>query len=167
MTRSVRKFKETIEMRALPFKRLQSHRYFPAAIIALVVLTAACVHVWQRVVVMSLVHEVALLQKDSRELVDNIEKVQSEIAALSMGTRIEQFAQDSLGLQRVTPTQLYTLEREEEKEEKTEDSDELTVMLSSIKRVADYLPALTQAQAQVTELQPIRFDTDTAGMTEP
>jgi cell division protein FtsL len=160
MTRSVRKFKETMEMRSLPFKRLQSHRYFPAAIIAMVILTAACIHVWQRVVVLGLVHEVALMQMDSRDLIDNVEKTQSEIAALSMATRIEQFAQDSLGLQRVTPDHLYTLGREADKEEKP--SDELTVMLSSIKRVADYLPALTQAQAQITELQPIRFDTDTA-----
>jgi cell division protein FtsL len=158
-TGSIRSFKESLEMSSQPLKRLQKHRYFAIALISLALVSAACVHVWQRVVVLGLVKEVGQLQKESRELVDGIEKVQSDIAALTMAGRIEQYARDSLGLGRVTPTHLYTLAPEAIKDVS---KDELATMLSSIKRVANYLPVLSEAQADITELQPIRFEDDGA-----
>jgi len=157
--RSVRTFKESLEMSSQPLKRLQKHRYFPIALIVLALVSAACIHVWQRAVVIGMVKQVGVLNINSKALVDDIEKVQSDIAALTMASRIEQYASDSLGLERVTPNALYTLAPEEEAEVSR---DELATMLSSIKRVADYLPVLTEAQADLTELQPIRFQADSA-----
>lgn len=154
MARSVRQFKETIEFRSLPLNRLRSHRYFPVAVIALVVLAAACIHVWQRVVVIGLVQEVSALEKKNRSLVDDAQKVQTDIAALTMATRVERYAVDTLGLQQVRADRLYTLVPDVTR---NLSSDELATMLSSIRRVADYLPALTEAQA-AQELQPIRFE---------
>ena len=158
---SVRQFAETIQLRSLFLKRIQSHRYFPVALIALVLLSAACVHVWQRVVVMGLVHDVALMQQEHQGLVDDVEKVQSDIARLTMASRIEQYAVDSLGLRRVRPDSLYTLVPEAATER---GDDELATMLSSIKRVADYLPVITETQADAAELQPIKIEpVDNAG----
>jgi len=155
--RSVRKFKETVEFRALPLNRLKSHRYFPTAVIALVILLAACIHVWQRVVVISLVKEVSVLEKENRALVDDAHKLQSDITSLSMSSRIERYAADSLGLQRIQPDNLFTITSYDDGRLVT---DEWSAMISSIKRVADYLPVVTEAKAEARELEPIKFETD-------
>ena len=155
--RSVRNFKETLEMRSQLLKRLQRHRYFPVALIVSILLAAACIHVWQRVMVIGLVKEVGQLQKENRKLVDDTQKTQSEIASLSMSSRIERYAEDSLGLRPVPVDHLYTLVPEASR---TAPSDELSTMLSSIKRVARYLPVITEAQAGVSELRPIKFEVD-------
>jgi cell division protein FtsL len=155
--RSVRNFKETLEMRSQLLKRLQRHRYFPVVLIVSILLAAACIHVWQRVMVIGLVKEVGQLQKENRKLVDDTQKTQSEIASLSMSSRIERYAEDSLRLQPVPVDHLYTLVPEASR---TVPSDELSTMLSSIKRVARYLPVITEAQAGASELRPIKFEVD-------
>ncbi|MBU0983328.1 MAG: cell division protein FtsL, partial [candidate division Zixibacteria bacterium] len=150
---SVRKFMEVIEIRSWIFKRLQSHRYFPVIAIASVVLLAACVHVWQRVVVYRLVHDVAVLRNENQDLVDSAKKLRSEISALAMSTRIERFASDSLGLKAVEGDRLFTLVRGSEDDV---ECDELTTMVSSIKRIAQYLPVITESQATAREIEEIR-----------
>ena len=157
MARSVRKFTETIELRSLLLKRLKSHRHFAAVVITIVVLTCACTHIWQRVVVMSLVTEVAALEKENLALVDNIHKVQTDLSALTMASRIERYATDTLGLQRVRPDRLYTLAPETPGEQV---ADRFATMISSIRRVADFIPVVTEAQGAAQELQPITFGTD-------
>jgi len=154
--RSLRKYKETVEIKALPFNRLRAHRYFPIAVMAIVVTAAACIHVWQRVVVISLVKEVAALEKENRGLVDDAHKVQTEISFLSMASRIERYAVDSLGLQRVRPDNIYAVQKMEGEEEPP---DEFAAMISSMRRLAEFLPERTEARAAAQELQPIRFDT--------
>ena len=158
--RSVRKFKETVEIRSLAFNRLRSHRYFPLAAITVVLLLASSIHVWQRVMVIGLVQEVSRLQRENRSLVDDTQKVQSEIATLSMTARIEQYAVDSLGMTRVTADRLITLVPEATR---AIPADELATMLTSIGRIVDYLPVVTEAQAGERELQPIKFDVEGRG----
>jgi len=162
--RSVRKFKEAVEIRSHLTKKIQSHRYFPAAVIISILLVASCTHVWQRVKVMGLVHEVALLQKKNVALVDNLQKVNTEITSLSMSTRIERYAQDSLGLNRVTPDRLYTLVPKTYKQNR---ADELATMFSSIWKVADFLPSLTEAQATEKQLYSPKFETDETKRDQP
>lgn len=157
MVLPVRKFKETLEIRSGILARLKSHRYFPITIIATLVLVAAVIHVWQRVVVISLVKEVSVLTKVNRSLVDDAHKLQSRITALSMTARVEGYAMDSLGLKRVTADQLFTLVPEEVTPVA---ADELATILFSIKRVAEYLPVLSQAQAGASQLQPLKFEPD-------
>jgi len=160
MARSVRVFKETVEMRSLLLHRIRTHRYFPIAVIAAIVLAVACIHIWQRVVVIELVQQVSRLKKENGRLIDNSHKVQSDIAALSMASRIERYAVDSLGLTRVSTDCLYTLVTEEVRQAP---SDQLATVLSSIKRVADYLPEVAEARAARNQLEPIRFDAEGAG----
>lgn len=160
MARSVRVFKETVEMRSLLLHRMRSHRYFPFAVIGTIVLAVACIHIWQRVVVIGLAQQVSHLKKENKQLIDDAHKVQSEIAALCMSSRIEQYALDSLGLKRVSTDRLYTLVTEDVSEAP---SDQLATVLSSIKRVADYLPEVAEAKAAHSQLEPIRFDTDDEG----
>jgi hypothetical protein len=58
-------------------------------------------------------------------------------------------------MRRVRADHLYTLIPEDDRELS---GDDLTTMISSIKRVAEYLPVLTEAQAAAQELRPIKFE---------
>ena len=156
MAGSVRRFKETLDMSSPLVRRIRSHRYFPMGAIAVVVLAVACMHIWQRVAVIQLVKDVAGLRAENHRLVDENKKVQSDIASLAMASRIERIGRDSLGLQPISPERLLTLVRSSEE---NLSPDELATMFSSIKRVAQYLPSLSQTQAAAAELRPLRFDT--------
>jgi len=157
MAWSVRKFKETVEFRAHPLQRLKSNRYFPFAVMAVMLMATACVHVWQRVVVTSLEQEVSSLERENKGLVDDAHKVQTEITALSMAGRIARYAVDSLGLQRVQPDHLFAMTEDEKEVERS--TDEFAILMSSIKRVVDYFPEVSKVRAESQELEPIRFDT--------
>jgi cell division protein FtsL len=155
MSGAVRKFKETVDIQSLLLKRLRSHHYFPIAVVVGALLTVACIHVWQRVHVIKLVAQVGELRRTNRELVDHAYKMHNDIAALSMATRIELYAADTLGMQPVAADRLFTLVRERDKEVPP---DELATILSAIKRVAHYFPVLSENYANAGELMPIRFD---------
>ncbi len=149
MARSVRKFSETLDLRRLPAVRIRSHRYFPIAMVVAAFLVLACSHIWQRVRVLTLVHETALLREQHRLLADAASKVHDDIASLSLASRIETYAVDTLGMIQVPVDRLYTLQFRDEEEEPV---DELTRVFSSIKRVTDYLPVITESQATAGEL---------------
>jgi cell division protein FtsL len=164
MAGPVRKFKETVEMRETLWSRVRTHRYFSIGLVLTVVLIVACVHIWQRVHVIHLVQEVGELSAQNRNLIDLTKKVQTEVAALSMASRVESFAHDSLGLTPIAPDRVFTLVRE------TKDSvrpDEFARMVTSMKRVADYIPVLTETQAGAAELKPIKFDSVRTGKGQP
>ena len=155
MAKSVRKYKETLEFRSLIFRRLRTHRYFPIAVLIGVLLVVGCIHIWQRVHVITLVQEVSRLKAENVSLTDDYKKVQSDIAALCMASRIEAFSSDSLGLQAITANRLFTLVTESQK---TSPPDDLTAMISSIKRVAKYVPVFSESSARAGELKAIKFD---------
>ena len=155
MARSIRKFSETLDIRSLFINRLRSHRLFPIAVVAVVLLSVSCIHVWQRVRVMALVHETALLRDYNRQIVDASKKLRDEIATLSAASRIEGYAVDTLGMIRVPAERMFTLEREEHREEPM---DELAQVFSSIRRLADYFPVVTETQASAGEVPELQVD---------
>src|SRR5512138_1413063 len=106
MPPSVRRFKESDDLRSSFFKRLRGHRFFPVGVVTILVIVVACGHIWQRVVVLDLLKEVTRLEADQRILVDDTRKLRSEIDQLSMSARIEAIAADSLGLQHVSTDRL-------------------------------------------------------------
>lgn len=160
MRETVRKFKETIEIKSSMFNRLRSHRYFPAFLLFSVLLTAACFHIWQRVRVVELVKEVSQLQKENAELLDIKKKLHSELAVLSTASRIEQFASDTLGLERVSADRLYTLVPGEVDYEQP---DDLELMLFAINRVADAVPTITESSALAKGAESLKIDSVDAG----
>ncbi|MBD3402215.1 hypothetical protein GF420_04920 [candidate division GN15 bacterium] len=155
MAKSVRKFSQTLDLRKLPTIRLRSHRYFPIAMVIAAFLALACIHIWQRVQVMTLVHETALLREERRQLVDAANKVHDEIAALSLASRIERYATDTLGMVRVPGDRLFTLQYHEES---VEPLNELARVFTSIRRVADNLPAVAETQASAGEVPQFLLD---------
>lgn len=150
MKRTVRKFKETVEIRSSLLVRLRSHRYLPIALVSGAFLLAACVHIWQRVQVLDLVQEISLLRIENQALADDTRKVYAEVSALAMASRIETYAADTLGLRRVAPTAIYTLKREDDPPPM---ADEIDMVVSAMKRFTAYLPSVTQAEASAGELR--------------
>lgn len=165
MAPSVRRFKESDDLRSGFFKRLRAHRFFPIGVVTILVIAVACGHIWQRVVVLDLLKDVTRLEAEQRSLIDDTRKLRSEIDQLSMAARIETLAMDSLGLQHVHTDRLLTLVPPPQKKPATvvEQRDEFTTMISSIKRVAKYLPTISETQAeaatQITpEMRQLKFD---------
>jgi hypothetical protein len=157
MARSVRTFTETVDMRRFSLKKLRSHRYATAVVLGALILAVACVHIWQRVTVIQLSKDVSRLQVENRDLVDISRKVNSEIAALSMSSRIETYAVDSLGLLPVPADRLFTVVTEQ-KHDKQAPADQLSTLVFALKRVGDHLPVLTTTEASAETSDSIKFD---------
>ncbi len=159
MKSAVRRFKETIEIRHSVINRLRSHRYFPGTLLIVGLLVASCFHIWQRVKVMGLVTEVSGLQREQSALIDELSRVRSDVASLSMASRVEPYAVDSLGMEPVEADRMFMLVR---REAATTEVDQLQQMYSAAKRLADFVPVLSQSRARAGDLKSIKFD-DGAG----
>jgi cell division protein FtsL len=155
MSGPIRLFKESLAMRSGMLARIRSHRYFPITMLALAFLVASCVHVWQRFQVFELVDEVADLKHEQVRLVDEARKLQSDIASLSLSTRIEQYATDSLGLHRLEPDHLFTLET---KDPSGKPPDKLESLKSAVSRIASHMPVVVENRATARENKAINLD---------
>lgn len=160
MIEAIRKFSETAAMKSSIFNRIRSSKYFPFAILGLFLLSAACIHIWQRVQVLDLLNEVSLLNTENKELINDLRKVNSEIATLSKVSRIEQYAVDSLGLKKVEADKLFTLVRPHEEQPEL---DNITMVMTAIERVAAYLPTVSETQATAGELKQVIKDSLSRG----
>lgn len=156
MKQTIRKFKETVEMRSSIFNRLKSHRYFPILMLLTAVLVASFIHVWQRFRVLELVHEVSLLKQENKELIDSHKKLHSDITALTMAARIETYARDTLGMQPVDPEQLYTLVPEKPA---PQEPDQFGELVGAIERIADYIPVISGNDAMANSGTELKLDT--------
>ena len=151
MKRTVRNFKETIEIRSSLLVRFRSNRYLPIALVTAVFLLAACVHIWQRVRVLDLVQEVSYLRLENLGLADDTRKVYAEVATLSRASRIHAYATDTLGLGTVAATGMFTMLREDGAAPSA--AGGLDMVLSAAKRFTAYLPSVTQTRASAGELR--------------
>jgi cell division protein FtsL len=135
--------------------RLRSNRYVPYVFLAVTFLLVACVHVWQRVHVLELVTEVSKLANEQSALDDELKKINSDIASLSMASRIEKYAADTLGMMPVPAEKLYTLVTDNNVGFK---KDDLHAMFDAVKRVTDYVPRPSENSALAGEPSMIRID---------
>ncbi len=155
MRHTVRQFKEIVDINGSLFNRLRKNRYFPYALLTTVFLAAACVHIWQRVHVLKLVTEVSELTRENIKLDDALKKIDSEVARLSMATRIEMYAIDTLGMIHVPADRLYTLIQDNETRY---DKSNLEAMSEAVKRIVEYLPVTSENTAMAGEPSQIRID---------
>ncbi len=158
MADSVRKFKETVEFQSGFLTRIRQHRHFGLGVISATLLLVACIHIWQRVHVIHLVQEVDALKGQNALMVDETKKAQMDIAGLSRATRISTCAAESLGLQPIQADRLYTIQLQTEKVMHRDTTGELASVMTSMKRVADFMPVMSEAKAGSSELRPIKFD---------
>lgn len=155
MVNAVRSFWETVTIRSSLAHRVRSHRYFPLGVLAVALLLVSCLHVWQRVTVLDLVRQVSSLEKEHAALLDNTKKMYGDISELSMSQRIRRYAVDTLGMQHVSVDRLYTLEREQPT---LSDPDDLAMLVSAVKRMASYLPAISEETVTAAELRNVKID---------
>ena len=155
MRHPVRQFKEIIDIKGSVINRFRTNRYVPYVLLALIFLTAACIHIWQRVHVFDLVTDVSKLTIQESSLDDELKKVSSDIASLSMASRIEQYAVDTLGMIPVPPDKLYTLVSDNTGGHQ---KDNLHAMLDAVKRVADFAPRPSENSALAGEPSMIKID---------
>lgn len=155
MRERVRRFAETIQIQSGLIRRIRTHRWFPAALLATIVLLVASFHVWQRVQVLSLLTDVDQLKREHRLLIDTATKLRADMAALSMGERIEAYARDSLGLTRLSAEKIYTLVDDERPKPPT---DGYTNLVKAIERVGQWMPGIGHNDVNAEELKRIRFD---------
>ncbi len=153
---SVRRFTESLDLAAPLWQRLRSHRYFSLGVMAVVILLMAFVHIWQRVTVIELAQETGSLRVEHGELRDQAKKLASEIASLSMGTRIERYAIDTLGFEAISADRLFTLV---EDEAVAPHPTEWEVIAESFERVLAFLPVRADANAVTNHLSPVIHDT--------
>ena len=156
MKKKIRTFEETLEIRSSRLNRLRSHRYFWVGLLASAFLLVSCFHIWQRVKVMQLLKDVSRLQTENAYLVNEAKKLNAEIAALMMASRIEQYAADSLGLRLATADRLYTLVERKSGVRRMDDLDLVTTALS---RLARYLPVVTENEARAGQTLTPQLDT--------
>jgi len=152
---AVRRFKETIDIQSSLLKRLRAHRYFTVIWLCGAVLLVSFFHIWQRVRVLNLVTEVSQLRHENRLLQDNLKKTNGDLASLSKSSRIKKYATDSLGMRSIAPDELYTLSPSDVE---AVNPDEIDMMITAIKRVADYAPVLSENAANAGELRIIMID---------
>lgn len=157
MNQSVRAFNETMNMRRFSLRKLRSHRYAAAIGVGALLLALACAHIWQRVTVIQLAKDVTRLQAEHKELQDQSRKINSEVSALSMAARIEQYAVDSLGLEVVSSERLFTVVTEK-KPDRSRPTDQFTSLMSAFKRVGEHLPVLAPTEAAAEPADSIKFD---------
>lgn len=157
MRERVRRFAETVQMQSGLVRRIRSHRWFPAGLLATIVVLVASFHVWQRVQVLSLLSDVDQLKHEHRLLMDSATKIRADVAGLSMGERIEAYARDSLGLKRLSAENIYTLVDDERPKPPT---DGFTSLVKAIERVGQWMPGIRENEVNADELKRIRFDED-------
>jgi cell division protein FtsL len=155
MKKPVRRFKETIEFRTPIWNRIRSHPQFPVALLAAALLLIGSFHIWQRVRVLSLVTEVQELKQENRGLIDAATKLNTEIAGLSMSSRLCEVAAESLGLEPIKPDRIYTLSWDDGPIDRP---DEFSLMLEAIERVTRYVPVFAPSEATAKDLKRIKFD---------
>ena len=155
MRHTVRQFKEIVDINGSLFNRLRKNRYLPYALLTTVFLAAACIHIWQRVHVLKLVTEVSELTKENIKLDDALKKVNSEVARLSMATRVEKYAIDTLGMIHVPADRFYTLIPGDKM---MHDKGDLEAMSEAVRRIVEYLPVTSENTAMAGEPSQIRND---------
>jgi cell division protein FtsL len=109
MKDTIRLFKETVELQSSAGTKSRWRRYSVGTFLFLLLLSIACLLIWQRVRVLELVKEVDTLEQKREDLLDDSRKLRSEIAQLSAPTRVTGYAMDSLGMMPVPLDRFYAL----------------------------------------------------------
>jgi cell division protein FtsL len=97
-----------------PIRRLVASRYLTALFVLSLLLLAACLYIWQRVVALDLINEVSLLEETNRARRDVLMKVETDVAELSRFSRIAKIAEKKFGLKQIQPENLYAVRFGEE-----------------------------------------------------
>ncbi len=149
---SVERYRATDSIRKSLRKKLVSSRSVIPVLVVGSLILLACLHVWQRVYVMGLVKEVTVLEKKNKDLTDTVKKANLDILELSSLSRIEKIAGEQLHLSGTRSENIYTLTFKERQPA----PEGLRDVISSLQKVAEHLPTLSESNAETTDI----FETD-------
>ena len=148
MSISLPRYHSTGKLRKSFRKRIiSSPRLIPTLIIVSIVVFA-CLHIWQRVYVLGLVKEIAVVEKEREHLTDLLKKTNSDASELSRLSRMEPIAIEKLGLGRTSAENLFTLEVKKQ-EIKLSGIDNVK---NSLKKLADNLPVINETKADTIDI---------------
>lgn len=148
MKLSIQRYRATGNLRNSLRKRIVSSKTIIPAIFVGSLILLGCLHVWQRVYVMSLVKNVRLLEKDNRQLRDVLKKTDMDVIDLSRLARIEPIAVDELGLKKTGNENMFTLTLDYSRQER----QGINEVVSSLKKIADNLPILNETRAAESDI---------------
>lgn len=149
---SVERYRATDSIRKSLKKRLVSSRTVIPVLVIGSLIVLACLHIWQRVYVMRLVKEVSVLEMENRQLTDIVKKANLEILELSSLSRIEKIAGEQLQMSGTRSENIFTLTFRES----PPGPEGLHDVISSLQKVADHLPSLSESNAETIDI----FETD-------
>ncbi len=145
---SVQRYRAIDNLRKSTRKRIVSSKSFIPVLCILSVIALACLHVWQRVYVIHLVENVTVVENENKKLKDILKKSRIEEIELQRLSRIEKIATEKLGLSRTGAENMFTLTSHGIERER----DGLDGVVTSLKKIADNLPAMNEGRAQTLEI---------------
>lgn len=157
MKDTVRLFKETVELQSSAGTKSRWRRYGWATLLSMLLLSLACLLVWQRMRVLQLVKETDALDKQRTELLDDSKKLRSDIAQLSAPGRITGYAMDSLGMMPVPLDRFYALIPSPQDSVVVHET-EWAQMVKSAERLWVHMPGIENSEAMATGLDTLRLD---------
>ncbi len=125
-------------------RKLISSKVSVPTLFLIVVITFACLYIWQRVYVLDLAKDISNLEREKQTLTDQLRKTNADVAELSRLSRIEPMVADKLGLARTGSGSLFTLQLNKTVEVKREGLDNV---LWSLRKLADNMPVITESKA--------------------
>ena len=149
---SVKRYRATDSIRKSLKKKLVSSRTVIPVLVVGSLIILACLHIWQRVYVMHLVKEVTVLEKENKQITDIVKKANLEILEFSSLSRIEKIAGEQLQMSGTRSENIFTLTLKES----TPRPEGLHDVISSLQKVAEYFPTLSESKAETIDI----FDTD-------
>lgn len=132
-------------------KKISSGSFLTILVVSALVLFA-CTQIWQRVYILNLSTEVGTLKKENKTLQDLTKKSKVEINELCRHARIKELASEQFKLQQTASENLFTLVSEH----KFADTDRFSDLWTSLKKVTDHLPVITETKAETKDM----FDFD-------
>lgn len=149
---SVERYRATGNIRKSLKKKLVSSRTIIPVLVIGSLIILACLHIWQRVYVMRLVKEVSALETKNKKLTDIVKKANLEILEFSSLSRIEKIASEQLHMSGTRSENIFTLTFKES----TPGPEGLQEVISSLHKIADHLPTLSESNAETIDI----FETD-------
>ncbi len=97
-----------------PIRRMVASRSLSTLFVLSLLMVAAGLYIWQRVVALDLINEVSVLEETNRTRRDVLMKVETDVAELARFSRIAKLAEKQFGLKQIQSENLYAVRFGEE-----------------------------------------------------
>jgi len=145
---SVERYRATDNIKKSLKKKLVSSKSVIPVIIVISCVVLGCLHIWQRVYVMHLVRETTTLEMKNKRLKDLVKKANLGMLELSCLSRIEKIAVERLHMKGTRSENIFTLTLRETEPR----SEGLNDIISSLKKVADNFPVISESKAETVDI---------------